>query len=144
MEELCLPFKDRGGSIIVIDDFQQQLNKYVVHIFTVLCHHYKIVVLLLVQNLFPKAALFRDISLNANYCVIFKNPRDGSQILPFARQFMPGESRFVLEAFTDATKEAHSYALFDSSQSCSQNLRIRSNILPHQLPMKIYMKKCVI
>ena len=40
---------------------------------------------LLVQNLFPKNKETRTISLNAHYMVVFKNPRDKSQISHLTR-----------------------------------------------------------
>ncbi len=48
--------------------------------------------------------------------VIFKNPRDRAQIGHLARQVYPLDSKFLLEAYQDVTKDPHSYLLLDLSQ----------------------------
>ncbi len=141
VKEKTLLFKDRGGSVIVIDDFAQELNKDVANIFSVLTHHTNSVVILLTQNIFSKNPVFRDISLNATFIVLFKNIRDASQVVHLAKQFAPGNNSYVIEAYKDATKNAYSYLLFDLHQSTPDNLRLRSRILPHELPMCVYEKK---
>ena len=45
--------------------------------------------LYLVQNLLPKNKESRTISLNSQYMVVFKNPRDASQMSHLARQLHP-------------------------------------------------------
>jgi len=139
--EKTLVYKDRGGSVIVIDDFAQELNKDIVNIFSILTHHTNSVVFLLTQNLFSKNRAFRDISLNSNYIILFKNPRDQSCIVHFARQFSPGNNAYILEAYKDATKNAYSYLLFDLHQSTDDDLRVRSNVLPSEFPMCVYKPK---
>jgi DNA polymerase III delta prime subunit len=140
-KERTLPYKDNGGSIVIIDDFAQNLNADIATIFTVLCHHYNATVILLTQNIFTKNPVFREISLNAIYIVLFKNPRDSSQISYYARQFKPGNSRPVMEAFRECTKLPHSYMLFDHHQLTPENLRMRSHIFVSQWPMKVWMVK---
>ena len=66
-------------------------------------HHRNTSVLYFVQNLFPKNKESRTISLNSHYMVVFKNPRDASQMSHLARQMYPGRVQFVQEAFKDAT-----------------------------------------
>ena len=45
----------------------------------------------------------RTISLNAHYLILFKNPRDASQINHLAKQMYPTKSKFMVEAYRDAT-----------------------------------------
>ena len=80
-------YSTNGGSLVVIDDFMQDLTSDVKQMWTSLSHHSNLTMFLLVQNLFPKNPHYRDISINSNYIFIFKNPRDSSQIVSFARQF---------------------------------------------------------
>jgi hypothetical protein len=122
-------FSQDGGSIIIIDDFMQDISNDVGELFTVIAHHSNLTVFLLVQNLFPKNKHFRDISINATYIVIFKNPRDVSQISTFARQYNPGRGQFLMAVYKEATKEPYSHILFDNHQTTPDGLRIRSNIL---------------
>ena len=55
------------------------------NLFTKGSHHSNLSVLHLVQNVFDKNKHTRTISLNAHYLVIFKNPRDASQVTHSAR-----------------------------------------------------------
>lgn len=130
-----------SGSVMVIDDFAGMLNRDTLEIITTKVHHRNCVVIVLAQNIFCKNPVFREISLNSTYVVMFKNPRDASQINCFAKQFAPGAGEWVVKAFQAATKYPHSYLLFDSHQSTPDFLRVRSNVLPNEYPMRIYRKK---
>ena len=134
---------NKSGSIVIIDDFGAEIGKDFVKIFAELCHHTQSMVFLLNQTIFPKNPYFRDISLNAGYCFLFKNPRDKSQITNFARQFSPGNTRYVVDAFHEATREPHSYLLFDLLQGTPDSLRLRSNLLPtsHNPFVEIWREK---
>ena len=137
INELTAPFLETG-SIIIIDDFQEQLTLDTVEIFTNLCHHRNAVVIMLAQNLFCSREGFRTISLNATYICLFKNPRDASQISHFAKQYSPGAVGWVVGAFREATQNAHSYLMFDTHQLTPNWMRVRSRLLPHELPVKLY------
>jgi hypothetical protein len=50
-------------------------------LFTEKSHHRNIIVMYIVQNLFHRGKHHRVISLNAHYMVLFRNPRDVSQIM---------------------------------------------------------------
>jgi hypothetical protein len=144
-KERTILTKDRGGSIVIIDDFAADLNKDISTIFSVLSHHTNTTVFLLTQNIFSRNPAFRDISLNSTYIILFKNPRDSSQISHFAKQFAPGNSRFLVNAFKECTKAAYSYMLFDNHQSTPDVIRIRSNMLPNQRPVMVWgPNTCVI
>ena len=127
------------GSIIVIDDFQEELNSDTVKIFTTQCHHRNCVLILLAQNIFCPKVGFRTISLNSTYIIMFKNPRDASQITCFAKQFSPGANSWLVKAYREATRNPHSYLLFDSHQATLEWMRVRSHMLPHELPIRLYV-----
>jgi hypothetical protein len=141
VKEVTALYKDRGGSVLVIDDFAQELTPDIVDLFSILCHHTNSVVILLTQNIFSKNRVFRDISLNSTYVVLFKNPRDASQITSFARQFAPGKTKYIVEAFKEATSKPYSYMLFDFHQSTPEEIRVRSRVLPHDGPMVAWLMK---
>ena len=69
-------------------------------------------------------------SLNAHYMVLFKNPRDAVQVATLARQMYPGRSKFLAEAFKDATDKAYGYLLIDLKPDTEEKYRIRTNIFP--------------
>jgi hypothetical protein len=140
IKEKTLAHKERG-SVIIIDDFLSQVNKEMTIIFSVLSHHTNSVVILLAQNVFAKNPFFREISLNSTYIIIFKNPRDASQITHFAKQFSPNNIQYIVDSYREATKTAYSYLMFDSHQSQLEIMRVRSNILPSDAPMRIWIPK---
>jgi hypothetical protein len=79
--------------------------------------------------------------MHSLFPVLFKNVRDSSQIVSFARQFSPGKNSYIVEAFKEATKRPHSYMLFDFNQSTPEELRVRSRVLPNEGPMVAWMPK---
>lgn len=110
--QLASPFTKIGGSFVVIDDFGQKITLDTVELFTRISHHSNVVIMLLQQNLFSQINGFRDISLSSTYTVLYKNPRDSSQITALAKQIAPGNTRYVVDIFREATKKPHSYLLF--------------------------------
>lgn len=107
--EKCAPHKDAHGCIIVIDDFGSSITKDLVFLTQVASHQYNISVLLLVQNLFPKEPLFREVSLNSKYLLAFSNPRDPSQFMAFAKQFMPENTGLFMEAVSKIENVPYAY-----------------------------------
>lgn len=135
---LCSDKADSGGSLIILDDFMLQLDSGIAKLFTVLSHAYHISVILLTQNLFVSTPVYRTISLNSSYICVFKNPRDQAQIVGLAKQISPGNSKFVVDSYKDATRLPHSYLLFDFHQKTAEHLKLRTNILKHEGPMVAY------
>ena len=126
------------GSLLILDDLMQETNDTIVKIFTKFSHHRNISVIFLTQNLFHKAA--RTITLNSHYLVLFKNPRDATQIAHLARQMFPTKSKYMLEAFTDATREPYSYLVVDLRADTDDSARLRSGIFPDE-PNYVYLSK---
>lgn len=135
---------DSRPKLIVIDDLMRESsNNVIVDLFTKGSHHKNISVIFITQNLFHQGPKQRDISLNANYIVIFKNPRDRAQIQHMARQVFPAEPKFLQDAYYDATSVPHGYLLLDLKQDTIESCRVRTNIFPDDpynyvyLPMNI-------
>jgi len=55
-------------------------------LFTKGLHHRIISLVLITHNVFHQGPSSRDISLSSKYTVVFKNPRDKTQIVQLARQ----------------------------------------------------------
>jgi hypothetical protein len=121
-------------AIVIFDDLNTQCinNEEVMDIFTVGSHHRNISAIVLSQNIFSKGKFSREISLNSNYLILFKNPRDQLQFQILSRQMYPGKSKFLQEAFADATKLPHGYLLLDLMQETPTSDRVQSGILPDQ------------
>lgn len=60
--------------------------------------------------------------------IILKNPRDSKQIGVFASQFKPENRKFVINSYLEATKMPFSYLVIDTSQTCPNELRLRTNL----------------
>ena len=105
-----------------------ETNYSVAKIFAKVSHHRNVSVIYLTQNLFYRSKQNRTISLNAHYIVLFKNPRDAVQVAILARQMYPGRSKFLVEAFKDATEKAYGYLLIDLKSDTVEKYRIRTNI----------------
>ena len=72
----------------------------------------------------------RNISLNTHYFVIFKNPRDNLQFSVLARQMYPTKSKFVVEAYENATTIPYGYLFLDLKSDTEEPYRIRTNVIP--------------
>ena len=83
--------KTSEPSLLVIDDLLLSTNKDVVEMFILGSHHKHISLFYLSQNLFPDCSLFRTMSNNAHYFVIFNNKRNSTQIHRIAHQVYMGK-----------------------------------------------------
>ena len=102
--------------LIVLDELMDETDQRVASLFTKKSHHRNISVMYIVQNLFNRNKYHRTISLNTHYMVLFKNPRDVSQIMALAHQLYPRRTQFFLEAFARATTRPHGYMVIDMKQ----------------------------
>lgn len=123
--------------LLIIDDLMRETNSDVVDLFTKGSHHFNISVIYVTQNIFNQGKGRRTISLNAHYIVAFKNPRDRVQIQTLARQVCPDNSRYIQDAYKDATSIPFGYLLFDLKQSTPELWRYRTNIFPDDKPMNV-------
>lgn len=122
-------------TLIVLDDLMSKKDKSaIVHLFTQGSHHLNVSVVYISQNIFHKAKEERDISLNAHYIVMFKNPRDNSQIRHLAYQVYPQNPAFLSKCYYMVTRHAHGYLLIDFKQCTPEICRIRTNIFSENEP----------
>ena len=91
-------------------------------------HHLNMNVIFITQNLFFANKDFRTLSLNSHYLVIFKNPRDMSQIGYISRQAFPAQPTFLTQVYNNETRAKHSYIVLDCKQNTPDNLRVRNSI----------------
>ena len=130
--------KTKKWTLVIIDDLMTEIDKSVSNLFTKGSHHHNLSALHLVQNVFDKNKHTRTISLNAHYLVIFKNPRDASQITHLAKQMYPDHVRYLQEVFGDATLEAYGYLFIDLKKETPEHLRLHT--MPNETQY-VYMRK---
>lgn len=124
--------------LLILDDLMELLvskqGEVISKIFTKHCHHRNLSVVLITQNVFQKGPHMRNCQLNSHYKVLFKNPGDKTQINCLARQMYPdkGQSKFMIDAFIDATAIRFGYLFVDLKQDTDDMLRLRTNIFPDE------------
>jgi len=123
-------FDGKCRTLLVLDDLMHETDDRITKIFTKISHHMDVSVLYLTQNIFYGGKQNRTIGLNAHYLVLFRNPRDATQVAHLARQMYPGKSKFLIEAFKDATQEPFSYMLLDLKPDTEEKFRVRTKIFP--------------
>ena len=124
--------------IVVVDDLMNELggDDALVNLFTKGSHHLNLTVIFIVQNVFHKGPHMRTISLNSHYMILLKNPRDKSQIINLARQLYPTKTRFLQEAFNDATSKPFGYLVLDLKPDTPEAVRCRTDIIPDERKTK--------
>lgn len=125
-------FDRKKNNLIILDDLMSEAgnDKRITHLFTKGSHHRNLSVILITQNIFFQGKESRTISLNAHYMVIYKNPRDRSQIVHLGKQIYPHKVKFLQEAYNDATKKAYGYLLIDLKPDTDERVRLRTEIFP--------------
>ena len=126
-------------TLLVIDDLAVSVcnDARCTKLFTQGIHHRNLSVVLILQNLYKQGKAMRDIALNAQYLVLFKNVRDTGQIGVLARQMaLP----HLVEAYKKATAEPFQPLIIDLRPETPDYLRVRSHVLDGQIP-RIYVKK---
>lgn len=124
--------------IVIVDDLMNELggDDALVNLFTKGSHHLNLTVIFIVQNVFHKGPHMRTISLNSHYMVLLKNPRDKSQIINLARQLYPTRTKFLQEAFNDATGKPFGYLVLDLKSDTPESVRCRTDIIPAERSTK--------
>lgn len=121
------------NSLIVLDDLMTDAyTKSICDLFTKGSHHKNVSVILITQNLFHQGKYCRDISLNCKYLVLFKNPRDKSQIYPLARQIYPENPSALVDVYKEATLIPHGYLFLDLTQSTNDLIRFQTDVFNSQ------------
>ena len=117
-----------GSKLLVFDDMMEEASERVdiKHLFT-RGRHQDTSVVFLTQNLYHQSKHSRDMSLNTDYMVLFKNPRDSMIITTLGRQM--GNAKFLADVYEQATMEPFSYLFVDLRSDTREELRYRSKVL---------------
>ena len=132
-------------NICITDDLMQSAsgNQLVENLFTN-GRHLNLSVVFVNQNLFYAGKKCRTISLNSTYIVVFKNPRDQSQIRHLACQMFPSKPKLLQAAYEEETKDPYRYLFLDFHPNSPEFARVRGNIFPCDLledPCCLYLPK---
>lgn len=125
-----LPDSYEEDELVVIDDKMRHLNDKIADLFTGISNNCRVSVILILQNLFPRVTVMRDISLNAHYLILFRNSRDSSQVRCFGRQLYPGKSKFFNDAYIKSTAAPFGYLFIDVHPRTEEVFRMRESLFP--------------
>lgn len=127
----------REHTLIILDDLMHRVvqNTDMEVLFTQGCHHRRLSVVFITQNLFPRGSKSRTIALNTYYLILMKNARDVSQVSILSRQLYLGRSQLLVGAYRDATKQSFGYLVVDTSPQADDKYRLRTNIFPGEDPV---------
>ena len=91
-------------NLIVLDDLMNQSwrDKRIANLLTKGSYHRNLSVIYIVQNIFHQGKETRNISLNVDYIVLFKSPRD-KQVSILARKVNPGHVQEFMKSYDEAT-----------------------------------------
>ena len=128
-------FDTKFPTLFILDDQMRDSAKSsdICELFTEGSHHRNLSVICLMQNLFYQGKESRTMSLNTQYLVLFKSPRDKQQISILARQMYPNRSHYFIEQYEKATQRPHGYLFVDLKQTTSEEDRLESDIF-HNVP----------
>jgi hypothetical protein len=146
--ELYESFDSRVRNLLILDDQMENKAAHkrgenaVAKFFTQGSHHRNLTVVYLVQNLFNQDKSMRTISLNTHYMVLFKNPRDATQIRTLGCQMYPENVRLLTDAYRDATSKPYGYLLVNLRPEACDALRILTDVLAEQSTAYVPLESC--
>lgn len=119
---------DGKNKLVILDDLMQDKKAVddVIKLFSRGCHHWNVSLIHIVQNAFFHG--LRTSRINSDYLVLFKNPADNLQISILARHLFPGQTKYFMESFKDATKKPHGYLMIDLTQYTPDEYRLKTDI----------------
>lgn len=123
---------EKTCNLVCLDDLMESVttSSEMENLFVKGMHHRHLSVIFLNQNMYCQGKHSRTINLNTHILVLMKNPRDMSQIQCLARQAFMGKSKFLSEAFKDATSQSYGYLILDFSPTGHEAHRVRTRVFP--------------
>jgi hypothetical protein len=130
-------------SIIILDDLLDSVceSRAMCQLFIRNCHHLRISVIFITQNLYHQAKYSRTINLNSSYLILMKTCRDLQQIHYLSRQMDPSTPKRLLEAYECATSRPWGYLVVNNlTATGDDDIRLSSCILPWE-DLVLYVKR---
>ena len=133
------PSHEGKHTLVILDDMITELGdgKQIVELFLMGSHHKLVTCIMVSQSLYFNHKKYRLLSLQCNYLILFRSPRDSSQISPLSFQVFPTKPGFIKNVFWKICHEKMFASLFlDLSQQTQDFLRVWSDILENPV---VYM-----
>ena len=116
---------------IILDDLMEEVanNAHLCRLFTQGCHHKRLCVFFITQNMFQKAKFTQTISKNVQYFVFTKSPRNLCSLLNLCKQVFRGKGHAVEEAYKDVVRNnKQPIFVLDLHPSSDERFHMRTNI----------------
>ena len=130
-----------GKSVLVV--FDDMINSKslstLAPLFTVHGRHMNMSLVFLTQRMFVNDEYFRQISQNCDYFIVFKNPRNSSEIRTLAQQITP-RSLHLIKIYIEATKDPFSYLFINLTQECEPELKYLSQLFSKDNSVKAFVE----
>ena len=112
-------------SLLVVDDLILSDNKEMASCFILGSHHRSISTFYITQNLFPNCPLFRLMSSNSHYFILFSTQRHFRQINTLARQMFCGDDvKRVIKAYKRTSQQNHGFIALTLAPGLPQELTV--------------------
>ena len=130
----------RGPPLLII--FDDMINSKslpsLAPLFNVDGRHMNLSLVFLSQRLFVNDEHFRQISQNCDYFVLFKNPRNSSEIRTLANQMTPTTMELV-KIYLEATKSPFSYLFINLTQEACRDTKYLSDLFSRDFLVKSFV-----
>ena len=107
-----------------------QKGETILNLFTQYSHHLNVTVFYLFQHMFPKGKYANTILRNAQYIVVFKNPRDNVTMCTLLTQMYPNKRWCpIMETYNQCAQRPFGYLAIDVHPASHDNTRLVSHLL---------------
>ena len=124
---------DEQHRLIILDDLMSEVSKSqtMQDLFCQFCHHRRLSVIFITQNLYQQGKVARTIALNTHYIVLLKNMRNRSQISYLGREMFPKNPNILIESYDDClAHHPFGYLVVDLSPYSEDEYRLRTHVFP--------------
>jgi len=144
-DDLYDQIKPNERNLLIVDDQMDEAgsSKTLTKLFTKGSHHRNLTILYLLQNMYNSGSSQRTVSLNSHYNIVFRNSRDASQFRTLAHQMHPGNAKWLIQAFDDATSQPYGYLVLDHHPESNKDKRVVTKVLPGE-QLTIYQAKNIV
>ena len=132
-------YKSDGGLLAVFDDSLSATSE-LVNMFTIGSHHQLCSCIVISQQLFGSDPNYRIMTYNCMFLILMKTPRNARGVITLASQISPYRSSYVVDSYRSATRLPYGYLVFDFTQKQSDSCRLRTNILPGEEPVIVFVQ----
>ena len=149
IEKMVMPYRDQGGSMIIIDDgLANELDGTVAKMFEQLSNNGKCSIIFVTQNLFIDQGFYRCMASQCQYVNMMYSPRSMIELRNLAMQITQCNIKFVVDSYKDASKlkktvngdVSYGYLFFDLKTSPYFNplTILRTNLFDEKDPIAVY------